>query len=646
MTLHALLVITLILGATSLALFHALREEVPRWKKNLFIAIRLLIGALLTLALLEPAFTVRRLPERNRPVPVLIDASRSMSLFPADSAIRLLQQVLSAAGHAASPGRRRAAWFLFGDSLRATDDPTRTAADRRSYFPSMNSLPVLQKATDIIIISDANWSNPTPVAADLASKSVWYLPLNTVRRPPSIECSPPDTIVSYAGTTRSMKVPCTGFASEAATVTVTVAENAAPLFVDSLAVAAGPFAHAFDARLPPAAAGLHLYTVTVANRRDTLSRSRYVLHHAVPEAFVYRTFSARPSLDLRFFRLALARSQSFVDGSVAHRKRVDVVFIFGDGQADMAIPAAALPVYCGCLPGKTVRIDSIAGTRLFLPECGMPSPFFQLPLRDLPPIASMVRNPQVVPACPWLSAAVGNDTVALLFSGIHRKRSIIACAFTGFWRWDFLPLSHASGEAETFIFSQRLIEAVISTLHALRTDTLLVFPSGQPTAGDAVRLTCVIPSFLHSSEESIHLPCSIGNDDGTFHRDTLIEFLPSGPLLQRVSIPPLDSGNYSVGCSLSTPLKTVHSSVPFTVAADNGELLVTGQNESVLREIGQPLDTGADGQLTSPLRPPDRTLVEQTVNRRIVIKRSWWLLIALLLLLGIEWGMRRFARLD
>ncbi|MBN1309246.1 MAG: hypothetical protein JXA18_15080 [Chitinispirillaceae bacterium] len=642
MTVYSLCAITLILGATALALFHTLREEVPRRKRTLFIVLRLLIGAFLMLALLEPVFFIRRLPERNRPVPVLIDASRSMSLFQADSAIRFLQRAFSASG------RRPAAWFLFGDSLRGIDDPASSAAvDRKSYFPPMSSLPVLQKATDVIVVSDANWSNPAPVSADLAAKSVWYLPLRPVRRPPSMECSLPDTIISPAGTRCSMNVPLSGFASRAATVTMTIAENGATVFSDSFAVPAGRFSLTVDARLPPAAAGLHLYRVIVVNLRDSLSQSRHVLHHAVPGGFVYRMSPALPSLDLRFLRLALSRTPAFVEGSATKGKRADVVFIFGDGSAETAVPpaGATLPVYCGCLPGTVVRIDSTAGARLFLPDCGAPNPFYQLPLRDLPPIASMVRSRRIAAVCPWLSAATGNDTTPLLFSGMYRNRLMIACAFTGFWRWDFLPLSHASGEAETFIFSQRLIDAVASTLHSLRIDTLLIFPSGQLTAGNPVSFTCVIPSLLHSSSP-VRLPCSIRSDDTTFHRDTLLEIFPSGPLIQQVSLPPLDSGEYSIRCSLSTPAATFHSVVPFTVAADNSEMLVTAQNESLLREIGLPLDTAADGPLASPLDPSDRTLVEQTISRRIVIRRSWWLLLALLLLFGVEWGMRRFAQLD
>ena len=85
MTYWYLLVIGVILGVTILATLHSLRMSVSKLEKSVFIVIRLLLGIILIIAFLEPVITVNRLPHRMRSIPVLIDASQSMSLFSPDS---------------------------------------------------------------------------------------------------------------------------------------------------------------------------------------------------------------------------------------------------------------------------------------------------------------------------------------------------------------------------------------------------------------------------------------------------------------------------------------------------------------------------------------------------------------------------------
>lgn len=644
MTLLRLLCLALILGATILAIVQTYSTVLPAWKKAAFISLRLLAGTLIILAFTEPSFTVNWLPERNRPLPVLVDASRSMSLFSVDSVLQHFRAALNKLDSNRLSNRRTLRWFLFGDSLRRHDgNAAFTFNDRRSFFPSMIGDPFLQKATELIVISDANWSNSAPVFSN--GKAIWYLPLAPPRLSPAISVSLPDTITAAAKKPRPVKIPCWGRASDATIIAIEITEDSSKILADSVTAGPGPFSHTFEALLPAASAGLHLYRVRVANRIDSVEQSCYLVYHAVAQTFNYTMISSRQSLDLRFFRLAIARRSMLIE-TAPSSERHDAVFFFGDGGGNEAgLTSGALAVYIGSVPGKTAGVDSIAGARLFLPRCSAINPFLHLPLRDLPPITSIARNPRITPACPWLSAQIGNDTIPLLFNGFYRNLPIVVCAFSGFWKWDFLPLSHTTGEAEAFAFSNLLVDAIIEKLHTMKTDTLLVFPCGQPTEIDSLRLCCCIP---HSARlaETIRIPCTISKENSVFRYDTLLDFSPSFPLIGKVTLPPLDSGRYSVRCSLSSATKTMRSAVEFEIEADKSELLVSAQNETLLREIGQPLDITSEDQLAGLLHPSEGNPIDQTVRKRVVIKRSWGILIALLLLLGVEWLMRRLAELD
>jgi hypothetical protein len=275
------------------------------------------------------------------------------------------------------------------------------------------------------------------------------------------------------------------------------------------------------------------------------------------------------------------------------------------------------------------------------------NPFARLPAAGLPPATAIPAGKEIAVTTAWITASTGRDTLPLVFKGIYRNRPMVGCAVSSFWKWDFLPLGHAAtGEADVFAFSRCLLDAVAATIRELQTDTLLVYPVRRPAAGRPLRITAVIPSVNAPELQTVTIALNLRTEDGATIRDTVLQLIATGGMLHEAVLPPLAPGGYTLSGSLTAGAHRYASAVSFTVEPDDAERAVTGQNELLLREMGQPFSP-ADTAFLSRLFTGDRRFHEQEpVPEKIRLRRSWWLFALLLLTLGSEWLLRRASRLD
>ena len=648
MTVGHLIIAAALVTGTVFAV-RSVRGSYPRrWMTAVAAALRVSSAGALLIALFEPAVTIHRLPAAGRTLPILIDASESMSLFNADSVIRLLEE--RCANYPETPARpgRRPVWMLFGDSLRPHD----TAApylplDRNSLFPPVQRHPLLHSCDELIIVSDANWSNTSPFKDELSSKTVWYLPLAPQRKKPSLTCDAPDTLVTAAGASRTLPVVCSGTAINATKIMLTISDGSSRVAADTQEVPPGPFRHMFSIRLPPVPSGLQLYRIDAFSTGDTLRRCRYSLCRTVPATCTYTVRTAAPSLDVRFLRNALAGRKEFRELPAAEKNRADVQFLFSTtGEARSGPAGQALTVYLGTLPGAGKTGTPLKSGGHLLVENSTRNPFFGMPVDELPPITPIRPGKNIPITASWISVTDGHDTIPLVFRGVTGNRTFIGCGFSGFWQWDFLPLAHVSGEAESFQFSGRLLGAVAATLHELKTDTLLAYPSTQPAGGKPADFTIIFPSSTLHDLQQAELRLTVYDTLQKPCIDTTPALIASGEMFHRITLQPLAPGSYTVVCSLAVGSAPKKSEVPFEVMRTNAELTVTAQNENLLGEIGQPLSLTDTLQFNSLLTDASPSPEQEPVAQRFRFRRSWWLLAIILLSLGGEWTLRRFARLD
>jgi|GEM_PF-6677880 len=648
MTLLKILFTALVAGATLISIIQAVFSTLSPLKKTSLMILRICTGALLLIVFIEPQFTIHHLPNHDSSIPLLVDASLSMSLFSADSIVDDIERSLASIDTGQRDDMPAIVPMLFGDSMRLAVDLKKYApVDLNSFFPSPVDHPILRNASDIIIVSDANWSNSSPVQRTIAEKNVWYLPLPPPRIVPSIQCMIPDTVVSASGSFGKLEILCRGTASKNAPVTVTVTNGTVHLS-DSFTVDAGPFSRRTMIDLPPQRPGLHIFRVLIANRTDSLETERFVLLHSVSDTIFHSLEAATPSLDVRFLRLALSQKKEFVEVTAKRQRTVDVNFIFGTDSAPAPKPLPSnLAVYLGPPPGVSggsLFTQGASAFKLNVNETTF-NPFVSLSTDGFPPVSRVFRSTNLSGIEPWITIATGKDTLPLVFRAEYRGRPVICCAFTGIWQWDFLPLTACSGEADEFIFSMTLLDAVTATVNNLHVDTLLTFPRGELSSGRPIRLDFIVPAKASSSTAS-PVEWKITDSSGNVVLDTSFSPESSTHLIRTMTVAPLPAGSYDIQTNHVSSSRTRQAKINFRVTEEKSELSVTAQNEPLLREIGQPLDCTRPENLSLLLSTGSRSFMEKPVARKIPVSRSWPMLIALLVLLGAEWVVRRAVRLD
>ncbi len=645
MTLLHLLIAAALIATTTIAVIAALQSYRKPWQRITAITLRILLGSTLLIAFFEPVLTVHRFPESTGALPVLIDASESMSFFNADSVLQAVHHSLEALS---LPPNRKPVYLLFGDSLRTLPPalPYRTG-DRTSIFPAPGEHPLLATARDLIIISDANWSNPETVVHNVNDQSIWYLPLTPVRTAPALALTLPDSIVTPADSSAVFTIPCNGLVRASSAIVLSITEEETSVAADTHTIAAGPFHYTFKVRLPRTAAGLHRYRVSAVNRSDTTRYTAMVLRHVVPEKFTYTITSTAASLDQRFLRSALAGRKDFIKASKSKAADIDFRFTATPPAAPSA-KHSPLPVYLGILPGSKQSPDTITPESIELTGTALHNPFRQLPIGNLPPVAVSRPGTSITVTTAWITAQKKrNATIPLVFRGVYNNKPLIGCALRDFWRWDFLPLAHtAGGEADVFRFSGMLPDAAVATLLELQTDTLLAFPRGRPVANRPVEMIIAVPTATIPYLQPFTVHCTLSDTGGNTALDTAVTFIAGGTLLQRVTLPPLDTGAFTAVCSLSTGSRHYRSAVTVTVNNNDAEQRVTSQNKQLLNEMGQPLTLSDTTLLARIFTGKNGFQKQDPVAEKFRIRQSWWMLALLLLLLGGEWLLRRMVRLD
>ncbi len=635
--------------------FKIFRTDLTVVKKASLTALRGAILLLLLAAFYEPDFAIRRLQPSSDRIPVLLDVSRSMQLFDADSLVPALLDNIGRRLDSLSPAKSLVI-LTFGDSLGKLRHTTPgDFNDSRSDFPPLPSHKVIANSQKLLVISDGNWTNTRLPTQSYGRKDVryatlpgfapqWFSRISTLSYTETAAVDSPHTatveVYGYSPGSRSLRIKATGRGKRVGSRTMRV---------DS-----GFFRDTVTLNLPTASVGRVLYRLTATDERDSALSSTQIVQTIVPSKFTAAIYSPAPTLDNRFITLALQSSDQWtvIDSPTSS---TDAFFLFdSDRNAGRLVgktPQRAVIVYAGTGPceGARAPVNAFGVIRSDLPS--LPNAVLQ---ESYPPPSSFFlcndRNPIILESYlrAWIvhgrSPEERRDTVNALYSTTARRRFSLVVPVRGFWRWDFWPLGLNRGMTE-FSFSKRLLSLVENQVSLRAAQRYYVFPEGNQWVSDSLRFRLIFPSRV-STHQRIRVSFTLKSPGGEILVDT--SFIPEIPGLSRgqLRLPPLSSGVYSYESSVQTPMGTMSYRDSVRVVEENTEFHIRGQNTLLLDQVGRPLDFRSPEDLeefVSELAEPD---FQATIRHTIEINRSWWMFLFLVALLGTEWYLRRRWELD
>jgi hypothetical protein len=633
----------------------------------LLFGLRSALLALIAIAFIEPAVVFDKISSPVRPVPVFVDVSKSMRLFAgSDTLLRALSSLeLWNAGHA-SDKQQRFVFCCFGDSLRPFNDKTAPLfSDRRSFLPAFPGDRIARQSTALLLISDGNWSNASLPADYFSDKTVYYLPLQGLRRYPYIQMAVRDfPETSPLDSPLVANLALEGVSRHGDTIAVSIMEKNRVIARKAVPVAAGYFRHDVSFRLSSRIPGRHLYRFDARSTVDSLDLSRYALTTVLPGRFGYALHASGIStLDRRFIQLALKRHPDFIELPADTNQKADMLILFdwndeARKKVNRVKSAGGLLLFLGTLPcaeGLSAVQGSVVNA-LVRPVSSTPmGSFHGFDFSRLPPASRYISCTEmisrtsdvIIAALLPRNKTTGFDTLPVLFTGRFLNRNFIACAAADLWRWDFLPLAVEPSEEHAFAFSEELLLLTKEMLVNGLSEELLLCPAAPLQESDSLPFNVFFPADL-AIPAALQVTCRFSNNNQPF--DTVFMLSVVGSSRQTVRFRPLPAGNYKLEVSAAV-LQTSNNrnryafSDSFTVDQDRSEYAITGQNSSLLQEIAQPLADFSPDSLRAAFFSR-KTETVQPGKETLRLSRTWQLLALIFLFFAAEWIIRRKTKLD
>ena len=650
MNLWFLLFVVLSVTVLFFSILRYLNAPLSKLKRGIFISLRVLLVTLIFIAFLEPVFEFERLTSSSTTIPVLIDASLSMSLFQPESSIVPFLHILSS-GENSKETRREFAYFLFGDSLRKWNahDPL-NFSDKQSFFPFQMKHPLLRQSQEIIIISDANWSNPVLSTDLLSEKTVYYLKLPAPHRNDFLSIAAPEIQTAVTDSLHEIPALLEGFFSKASTIHLKAYLNNSAFFSKEIQIDSGY--HLDTVRIPVTTRKKGKYLIRIEAQTDSLRSLCHSSQHILPGSFRYIMHATTPNLDKRFLSLALMKRPEFTPLPKGGSEYADVAFFFDWDKAVQSslqkLDPRGVAVFLGCLP-CSVQMKPINNFSGYVKtSANRETPLYNLDISNLPPPARIVYCVGFKRSRTYLSAYLRQDqsvdTVPLIFGSQWENRTAVAVAAEEIWRWDFLPLSIARSEEQAFGFSELFLATIKDVLLSQASDQFLVFPSDPLTESASPWFSISFPAEIPvSSKGQLSFSLFSSNEEKVY--DTTFSVVNTGSLRQRFTIPVFPKGNYAYTGSIQTDKKRYTISDTLYIGPDKNELLIQGQNSSLLQSLGNSLSSSDSVSIRQIL---GTTGLKHALPMKdhFRITRTWSLLVGIFMLMGLEWVLRKLWALD
>jgi hypothetical protein len=656
----------LLLFAAGLALagVYYFHSATPR-SRALLIGIRVVLMAAFVCALIEPVMKFERLARRQNIIPVLVDASASMRLFHPDTSVLPFLRSLSAATKDNAGAQIKVVPYCFGDSLRRCGQADSVRfSDRQSFVPVSFQEKSAVPSPVCVIISDGNFSNASLPKELFQDRTCLYYTLPPVSPLPFLTAellSINDHAVQDSPSLAVVRVH--GYAGTAGGLSLTCKEKSRIVAGRTVKTKKGFFTDTVSIRLPTSRQGRFLYTVTVASAGDTLRRTLYFPQTVVSARFTARIVAGAPSLDQRFLALALQNDPQWdIAGSAA--KECDALFLidFNRSVTDTITPVSnhGVVVFLGasaCEKREAISPPSFSLVT-YQPDDSL---FQQFGAADLPPPSTLYVCP--VPFLsrqrPILGCLVPHDnttrdTIPFLSVGAFDRHDAVAIAGRDLWRMDFWPLSVAT-RSETASFLQYITAFVKQRVVLNNIRSFCAYPSASELyENDSLFFTVLLPSDFNDiggnatrsgDNAQVTVRFIIDSLSRTVYTTGPLPVNFKEPLRGTVTLPPLAGGTYHYRCTIEA--KGQSGSIEDSLYVDNNreELSVTGQNTMLLDQFGIPLKNNSVAAVLDAYAGASASK-RITVFDTVEIRKSWFLLSVIIILMAAEWLVRRRLELE
>jgi hypothetical protein len=630
------------LAVLALSIYRYVKTEIDSRVRFFLITLRVLALITIITAFIEPEFVIERLASKDTPVPVLIDVSESMRLFKPDSSVIPFLDRMKALG---DNGKRKFVFFIFGDSLRPLENKKPLFTDKKSFFPA-DFKSKLKRSTDLILISDGNWSNSSLHSSIFTEKNVRFIPLPEPVRSPFLQMNAEFPEQCRTGNQVTFKISVEGAVTKKSKIVLRISESGKSIISKDIDVDSGYFNKDIPVQMPASEPGAYLYRIDASVPEYSLHVQKFKIHQILPDKFSFTIYSSGLSLDKRFLTLAFCKDSVMIQNK-NETDKTDCLLLFDyDRKAEEKIKTVkktGLIVFAGCMPCSSSIIKSSTDSRLLIPQSNRDPVLNETGLERLPSPESIIKPAHNFIKGNCILSLVNktgkfSDTSSIITISEFTGRKALIVAAKDFWRCDFWPLSVGSGEEDAFVFSNIIISHTEQILGSNLTNRYFAYPVDNSSSSLPVPFSILFPSGITSIGSLLDISFIFS---GATRHDTTIQIFNSGASHTQIDLFSLSPGLYSFTSTIKSYSNFTYSD-SVLVQPDNSENLVTSQNTAFLKEIGSPLSLDKLDTELSTGKDNSAPVIREPFR----ISRTWPLLIAIFMLFAGEWILRRAKGLD
>lgn len=579
-------------------------------RKEIRKVISLFSGIILTmiinLIIWQPTFKTEVLQKEDRSPILLIDRSLSMNQFNSDSILKSIRSDIK--------DIKKIRVFTFGESCQTENIKDINFTDSASIFPEE----FIQKNihSPLILLSDALYQNQPNSLTLSENKQMYYIPLKRKDYSNHITLNTSSEIIQSGQKKAVIDIELSGFAKDSLNqLTVKLFKNNKELKSKTITYKSGNIYLTKSLTIPQLPFGRHILSLNTY-QNDSLIQTKELILKSTPDIFKINISSNSPSLDERFIKLAIQKTENL---KISDSNNSDISIIFNKKQKSTSLVNLYISNSTMPLDFKENTIKITSNEPGFMNFTSLPKP------RKI--YNSSLKGKKII------TGSIDDKKIHILTQVINENSISLFLNITGFWKWDFRDLYSSNNPDQSFTSS--LLDYLKKTAIKTRLSEPLVIKTDLRNLPHSDIYTIYHPFSNPSDNNTLNLTLIDNKGNKVFNRKKKLN-----TLLEKDTVIINTEKSYSSSLfELSYGSKNFNIEKQVTANNNIMEISTSDQNQLFLNKYFHKLDIKDKSKL-SQITNKDYISKSITINKEFNIHRNWYLLISAILLLTILWAIK------
>lgn len=572
----------------------------------------ILIG-IINIVIWQPHFSTTQIKQVDTTPIILFDNSISMKYFNVDSSLSGLRNQLDTLNKFNT--------YFFGENVREEHLSNITFNDSISKFP--HSFIENNNSKTIVLISDALCNNLHSEKSISNKSNLYYLPLKRIAYQNYCHFSNPIEFHQTNALSSHLPIQINGHNKDSSQILqFEITKDDKVISKKTVHTPTNSYSISDSLKLPLLKPGRHIIKIKMKTdeQKEQVSEALII---SEPKFFNIKIHETKPSLDSRFFKLALSKRSDF---KIIKNNRVSISVLFDNKEEESNYLNSKVVLYIGDAISKA---SIISDKREVIELSSNSIDFMNFKLFPYP---SSIFYHKSTNLSPIITTTIDSSKYPILSKRVKNKKTYLYLYTKGFWSWDFQEKNNHNKSSETFTNSllDYLKESLIKSNYT-KPDIIL---SNNGQFNNIFNI--YHPYTKPSSHDSVYIFINLKGKENLIYSNKLNSYLQKDTIV----IPSLktDITTYKVITKYGN--KEFETTKTLYKKETNFEINSSDQNSIFLEKHYKKLDTKSIKDLKKQIISNETHIKNETIIKQIKLQRNWPFFVIVILLLTLLWSYK------